>query len=66
MGNVGDDGHRTEIIIYYCRSVEEPVERMEDVDAEVQLAVKVLYFLVAAPRSAVIDVERLKFLYKVL
>ena len=63
MEDVGDDGHETYNIILYCR-VPSVVggrcrcwyaTRGEGVD-----------FLVACPRSAVIIVERLKFLYEVL
>jgi hypothetical protein len=39
MGNVGDDAHTTYIMIY---TVEAPLERIEDVDAGVQITVKVM------------------------
>jgi hypothetical protein len=42
MGNVGDDVRRTYIIIY---TVEVPAEQVEDVDDDVQIAVKVLISL---------------------
>jgi hypothetical protein len=48
----------------FC-TVEVPMEQVKDVDAGMQLMVK-LDFLVVGPHSAVIIVERLKFLYEVL
>jgi hypothetical protein len=61
MGHVGDDKHTTNIIILYCRVSSGTSARCRCWCANRGKGVDLL---VAGPRSAVIVVDRLKFLYE--